>query len=149
MLLLGWAAPAPGQSVGISNPSHGELLRIVLFDGRFDGGLNPQFGGTSVDEAMYVQMPASGLDALEETHHSSLPHPGLVEFNQVLHDKAIGTELEIATETGPSKSDKACIPLTDTGLIRARTPSTPARLTRRGARAPSWSPCHHASGRSP
>jgi hypothetical protein len=108
--------------------------RIVLFDGRFDGNLNPKFGGTSVDEAMYVQIPASGLDALEETHRSSLPHPTLAEFNDVLRDKAIGTQFDIETETGPSNSDKACIPFTDTGVTFLLSPSFAAVFAQAEAR---------------
>jgi hypothetical protein len=84
--------------------------RIVLFDGRFDAFLDPQFGGTSVDEAMHVQIPASGLDALEVTHLTSLPDPTLSAFNGVLREQAAGTTLEVATDTG---SGGACIPLGD------------------------------------
>jgi hypothetical protein len=108
--------------------------RVVLFDGRFDGQLNPKFGGTSLDDAMYVQIPASGLDALERTHLTSLPHPTLAEFNEVLRDKAIGTELEIETETGPGNSDKACIPLTDTGTTFLLSPSFVAVFAQAEAR---------------
>ncbi len=81
--------------------------RIVLFDGRFDGGLNPKFGGTSVEESMHVQIPASGLDALEETHLTSLPDPDLAAFNAVLQEHAAGTTFEIETAAD------ACIPLAD------------------------------------
>jgi hypothetical protein len=80
--------------------------RIVLFDGRFDGGLDPKFGGTSVDDSLYVQIPASGLDALEETHLTSLPDPTLAAFNDVLQAQAAGTTFDIGT-------GEACIPLAD------------------------------------
>jgi hypothetical protein len=87
--------------------------RIVLFDGRFDGGLDPKFGGTSVPESMHVQIPGSGLDALEETHRTSLPDPTLAAFNQVLRDRATGISFEAQTATGTGAADKACIPLGD------------------------------------
>src|SRR5262245_44060236 len=90
--------------------------RVVLFDGRFDAQLDPKYGGTTLDDAMFVQIPASGLDALEDTHLSSLPDPTLAAFNQVLQEQAAGTRLEVETETDVGAADKACIPLESTGF---------------------------------
>jgi len=95
--------------------------RIVLFDTRTTGGVDPLSTSTRVTEGFTFQVTAAGLDHLEGLHTGSLPLPTLAQFNARLEAAARGTRRSSSLPTGFSRNDKACIPIADANQLRLTT----------------------------
>jgi hypothetical protein len=84
--------------------------RIVLFDKRWDDDLTSSATG-SLGRSLAFELSASGLNALEGPHTSSLPQPSLARFNEDLADAFAGTLRSHLPDIDYGSEDKVCIGL--------------------------------------
>ncbi|MCW5978029.1 MAG: hypothetical protein KIT09_08115 [Bryobacteraceae bacterium] len=93
--------------------------RIVLFDKRQDGEIESQYGGKAISRSLGFELTWSGLDALEQTHVSSLPQPSLARFNEDLAGNFSGQVRVHNPVTEYANPEKACVDLASVKNIRA------------------------------
>lgn len=95
--------------------------RVVVVDKRWDDDMDLHAHG-GLNESGALELTERGLVALQPAHASSLPQPGLVEFNADLTEAFAGSLETVFTDTDYGSSTKVCVAAEDVpGLTATQT----------------------------
>jgi hypothetical protein len=82
--------------------------RVVLIDKRWDDDMNMHAAG-ALSDSLAFELTEAGIDALEDPHASSLPQPGLADFNDDLTSEFAGHTRALAPDTSFGSATKVCV----------------------------------------